>query len=33
MVSGFREARSFFLELMVVAILVIELVHLFKNGL
>jgi hypothetical protein len=33
MVSGFREARSFFLELMVVAILVIELIHLFRGGL
>ncbi len=33
MVNGFREARSFFLELMVVAILVIELIHLFRGGL
>src|SRR6185369_5457826 len=33
MVHQFREARSFFLEAMVVAILVIELIHLFREGL
>jgi hypothetical protein len=31
MVSGFRQARSFVLEAMVVAILVIELIHLFRG--
>ena len=32
LVNSFHEARAFFLELMVVAILVIELVHLFRSG-
>jgi hypothetical protein len=32
MVNSFRHARSFLLEAMVVAILVIELVHLFRGG-
>jgi hypothetical protein len=33
MVNGFHQARSFLLEAMVVAILVIELIHLFRGGL
>ena len=33
MVGGFHQTRSFILEVMVVAILVIELLHLFRNGL
>jgi len=33
MVNEFHQARAFILELMVVAILVIELIHLFKSGL
>lgn len=32
MVNSFHQARSFLLELMVVAILVIELIHLFRYG-
>jgi len=32
MVNQFNQARSFVLEAMVVAILVIELIHLFRNG-
>jgi hypothetical protein len=32
MVNGFHQARSFLLEAMVVAILVIELIHLFRGG-
>ena len=32
MVSKFYQARSFILEAMVVAILVIELIHLFHGG-
>ncbi len=32
MVDEFHQARSFLLEIMVVAILVIELVHLFRFG-
>jgi hypothetical protein len=32
MVNEFHQARSFILELMVVAILVIELIHLFRGG-
>jgi hypothetical protein len=32
MVDGFHQARSFLLEAMVVAILVIELIHLFRGG-
>jgi hypothetical protein len=32
MVSGFHQARSFVLELMVVAILVIELFHVYRGG-
>jgi hypothetical protein len=33
MVNSFHQARSFLLEVMVVAILVIELIHLFRGGL
>ncbi len=33
MVNEFHQSRAFILELMVVAILVIELIHLFKSGL
>jgi len=32
MVDEFHQARAFVLEVMVVAILVIELVHLFRGG-
>jgi hypothetical protein len=32
MVNEFHQARAFILELMVVAILVIELVHLFRGS-
>jgi hypothetical protein len=32
MVNEFHQSRSFLLEIMVVAILVIELIHLFRFG-